>query len=225
MVPGGVTALSPPSCSAESGFLHGTHICRWCQRCPGKAQGPRGGQGEGPTTTAAAIHGEHPSVCRELGMLRDTRAIGGQHDVRDGDWRELAPPHSSPLIRTTLGQHKFFHVHLQHLFIILTKPQDITAQELPRVSDREGFHQQQFPGRGERVLWFGLWMTAQESRLSPDATVAPAVLHGPRPRRGDAALVSAGSGHTGESRAASPGHCRATATACPARAQPQLGAP
>ena len=123
-------------------------------------------------------------------MPQGIRAIGGQHDVRDGAWQELAPPHSSPLIRTTLGQHKFFHVHLQHLFIISTKPQDITASDtlesFQELQTEAGFHQQQFPSRGERFLWFGLRTEAQETWLSPDAAVAPAVLrregctgHGP----------------------------------------------
>lgn len=78
-------------------------------------------------------------------MLWGVRAIGGQHDVRDGAWQELAPPCSS-LIRTTLGQHKFFHVRLQHLFIRSTKPQDITASDtvesFQELETEESFQQQ-----------------------------------------------------------------------------------
>lgn len=114
---------------------------------------------------------DHPSICRELEIPWGIKAIRGQRDVRDRACQELAPPHSSPLIRTTLGQHKFFHVHLQHLFIISTKPQDVTASDMlesfQELQTEEGFHQQQFLGRGERVLWFGLRTEAQETWLSP----------------------------------------------------------
>lgn len=73
---------------------------------PGTAWGLEVGRERVPPRWPACR--EHPSTCGELGMLWGTRAIGGQHDVRDGAQQELAPPHTSPLIRATLGQHKFF---------------------------------------------------------------------------------------------------------------------
>lgn len=98
---------------------------------------------------------EHPSIRRELGMLRDIRAMGGQRDVRHRARQESAAPHSSPLIRTTLGQHKSFHVHLQHLFIIATNPQDITTsdtlQSFQELQTQEGCQQRQ--KREGFVVW------------------------------------------------------------------------
>lgn len=145
-------------------------------------------------------------------MLRGRRVTRGQHDVRDGAWQQSAPPHSSPLIRAAAGQHRFFHVHLQHLFIISTKPQDVTASDtlegFQELQTEEDFHQQQLAGRGERVLWFGLRTEAQETWLSADAAVAPAAprgLHGHGPVAGTrfqhpqaaAALGGSGAGQRG----------------------------
>lgn len=109
----------------------------------GKLGGLEASRERVPSRRLQPVCREHPSIRRELRTLRGIRAIGGQHDVRDGAWQELAPPHLSPQIRTTLGQHKFFHVRLQHLFIISTKPQDITASDtlesFQELETEEGF--------------------------------------------------------------------------------------
>lgn len=194
-----------------SRFPHRTQICR---RCLGKARGSRGGRERVPSRRLQPVCREHPSICRELRTLPGIRAIGGQHDVRDGAWQELAPPHLSPPIRTTLGQHKFFHVRLQHLFIISTKPQDITASDtlesFQELETEEGFPPAAIPRQ------------RREGFVVRAADGGAGDLAQPRCRCGPS-QVSTGRGHGG-TRAASPGHCPAktTASACPSRRQPQF---
>lgn len=233
MVPGRVTALCPLSPPLLQHLaLQGAGSSAGPKPTGGASSvwGEPGGEERTPPQRPWPVCREHLGICGELGTLRGRRVTRGQHDVRDGAWQESAPPHSSPLIRAAVGQHRFFHVHLQHLFIISTKPQDVTASDtlegFQELQTEEDFHQQQLAGRGERVLWFGLRTEAQETGLSADAVVAPAAprgLHGHGPitgtrfRRPWAAAALGGSG------AGSAGHCPAKTTAptCPGRARPR----
>lgn len=173
----------------------------------GKLGGLEASRERVPSRRLRPVCREHPSICRELRTPRGIRAIGGQHDVRDGAWQELAPPHLSPPIRTTLGQHKFFHVHLQHLFIISTKPQDITASDtlesFQELETEEGFPPAAIPRQ------------RREGFVVQAADGGAGDLAQPRCR--------GGRGHGG-TRAASTGHCPAktTTSACPGRTQPQF---